>query len=70
MSGFRLLLDTCPQKFRLCVLQAVGNRGYTALGEQILDPEKQTKGDTKEAYYICSALLYPFLNPKVLDELY
>ena len=38
------------------MMQAVGNRGYTGLGEQMLDSSgKQKKGDTKESYYICSA---------------
>lgn len=40
--------------FRQTLVQAVGNRGYTALGEQTLDPGKQKKGDTKESYYISS----------------
>jgi isopenicillin N synthase-like dioxygenase len=30
----------------------VTNRGYTAWGEETLDPEHQTQGDTKEGYYI------------------
>ena len=35
----------------LLFLQAIGNRGYTGLGEQILDKSgKQKKGDTKESY--------------------
>ena len=42
----------------LLLLQAIGNRGYTGLGEQILDKSgKQKKGDTKESYYICSKAL-------------
>ena len=37
------------------MMQAIGNRGYTGLGEQMLDSSgRQKKGDTKESYYICS----------------
>jgi isopenicillin N synthase-like dioxygenase len=28
------------------------NRGWNPLGEETLDPEHQTRGDTKEGYYI------------------
>jgi len=28
------------------------NRGYTRFGDQMLDPEKQTTGDTKEGFYM------------------
>ncbi len=28
------------------------NRGYTSMGEETLDPKKQSMGDTKEGYYI------------------
>ncbi|CAN0111607.1 unnamed protein product [Scytosiphon promiscuus] len=28
------------------------NRGYTPMHEEILDPKNQTKGDTKEGYYV------------------
>lgn len=28
------------------------NRGYTAMGEETLDPSRQSKGDTKEGYYL------------------
>ena len=30
------------------------SRGFTPLGEQTLDPKNQSKGDTKESYYIWS----------------
>lgn len=36
------------QKFTDCEL----NRGYTSMGEETLDPSKQSVGDTKEGYYI------------------
>lgn len=53
-----LLLRRSSQRFYEVILQAIGNRGYTGLGEQMLDSSgKQKKGDTKESYYICSRLL-------------
>ena len=54
MQDWRSTLSTQIGALFLCAKQAVGNRGYTALGEQTLDPGKQKKGDTKESYYICS----------------
>ncbi|KAH9191193.1 hypothetical protein AeNC1_006828 [Aphanomyces euteiches] len=35
------------------VLANENMRGYTAMNEEILDPAVQTRGDTKEGYYIC-----------------
>ncbi len=31
---------------------ATNNRGWTRLGEETLDPSRQSRGDTKEGYYI------------------
>eukprot|EP00752_Nemacystus_decipiens_P014679 g13075.t1 len=37
---------------KLAVKADKNNRGYTPMHEQVLDPDNQTKGDTKEGYYI------------------
>eukprot|EP00897_Mesotaenium_endlicherianum_P001808 jgi/Mesen1/1655/ME000135S00656 len=37
---------------KLKVVQDKNNRGYTPFLEEILDPARQSKGDTKEGYYI------------------
>ena len=41
-------------KMRTAATSANGNRGYTSLGEEILDPEMPnlSEGDTKEGYYL------------------
>jgi hypothetical protein len=54
------LFSLSPWASTTPLMQAVGNRGYTGLGEQTLDPGKQKKGDTKESYYICSKSSLPF----------
>lgn len=45
------------------------NRGYTAMGEETLDPSNQTVGDTKEGYYIANDIPKdsPFYNPAKLS---
>ncbi|CAM9287559.1 unnamed protein product [Ectocarpus sp. 6 AP-2014] len=44
---FSLVMDD-----KMSVRADKNNRGYTPMHEQVLDPENQTKGDTKEGYYI------------------
>ena len=41
-----------PLECKLKVKDSVLNRGYTAFQEETLDPTVQTKGDTKEGFYI------------------
>jgi isopenicillin N synthase-like dioxygenase len=41
-----------PEDKKRCLFDAKLNRGYTAMGEETLDPSNQKKGDTKEGYYI------------------
>lgn len=61
-----LLQRRSPHRFHEVILQAIGNRGYTGLGEQMLDSSgKQKKGDTKESYYICSRLLTLLCHLKI-----
>lgn len=40
------------EKQKLHSLRNKHNRGWTAVGEEKLDPLRQTCGDTKEGYYI------------------
>jgi isopenicillin N synthase-like dioxygenase len=44
------------------------NRGYTAMGEETLDPSRQTVGDTKEGYYLADDISKedPRFNPQKL----
>jgi len=46
---FALPLET---KMMLSTSTNRNNRGYTRMGEETLDPESQSSGDTKEGYYI------------------
>ena len=39
-------------KQALLATPATNNRGWTPLGEETLDPARQSRGDTKEGYYI------------------
>ena len=39
-------------KMKVCTTTNPHNRGWTPLGEETLDPARQTCGDTKEGYYI------------------
>ena len=41
-----------PEAAKRTVQQDGNNRGWTAMGEETLDPARQTCGDTKEGYYI------------------
>ena len=43
-----------PESAKRTVLASndANNRGWTPLGEETLDPATQTRGDTKEGYYI------------------
>jgi len=51
MEQTKLLFDLpLAEKQRLS--DKVMSRGYTAMEEETLDPQKQTKGDTKEGFYI------------------
>ena len=45
-------LFALPLEVKRSVFDAVLNRGYTAWGEETLDPVAQTVGDTKEGFYI------------------
>ncbi|CAM9249777.1 unnamed protein product [Laminaria digitata] len=40
------------QDDKMSVKADKNNRGYTPMHEEVLDPENQTKGDTKEGYYV------------------
>ncbi|CAM9312094.1 unnamed protein product [Laminaria digitata] len=40
------------QDAKMSVKADKNNGGYTPMHEQVLDPENQTKGDTKEGFYI------------------
>ncbi|GAQ82514.1 hypothetical protein KFL_001140020 [Klebsormidium nitens] len=46
-----LFFNLPEEKKRKC-LQDSNNRGYTPLAEQMLDASRQTRGDTKEGYYM------------------
>jgi hypothetical protein len=46
---FALDVDT---KRLVCTTTNAHNRGWTPLGEETLDPARQSCGDTKEGYYI------------------
>mmetsp|Transcript_14642 Transcript_14642/g.24826 ORF Transcript_14642/g.24826 Transcript_14642/m.24826 type:complete len:323 (-) Transcript_14642:12-980(-) len=41
-----------PQDQKRALSDPVLNRGYTAMGEETLDPARQKRGDTKEGFYI------------------
>eukprot|EP00850_Spirogloea_muscicola_P004254 SM000018S03619 [mRNA] locus=s18:296361:299706:+ [translate_table: standard] len=41
-----------PLGAKMAVAQDANNRGYTAFREEVLDPARQTIGDTKEGFYI------------------
>ncbi|KAJ7546118.1 hypothetical protein O6H91_08G025400 [Diphasiastrum complanatum] len=41
-----------PLEEKMKVLQDKNNRGYTPYAEEMLDPDKQSRGDSKEGYYI------------------
>jgi len=41
-----------PMEQKMKVLHDKNHRGYTPFEEEILDPAKQSKGDSKEGYYI------------------
>lgn len=45
------------------------NRGYTSMGEEILDPSNQVRGDTKEGYYLAEDISKndPRYNPLKLS---
>jgi isopenicillin N synthase-like dioxygenase len=50
-------------------------RGYTSMNEETLDPAVQTRGDTKEGYYICRHtdesspdMQYPLHGPNVFPD--
>ncbi|TMW61716.1 hypothetical protein Poli38472_010779 [Pythium oligandrum] len=50
-------------------------RGYTDMNEETLDRDRQTKGDTKEGYYICrhiepdsEEMQYPLHGPNVFPD--
>mmetsp|Transcript_8405 Transcript_8405/g.19617 ORF Transcript_8405/g.19617 Transcript_8405/m.19617 type:complete len:317 (+) Transcript_8405:30-980(+) len=52
----RLFALPREDKLALHCLSNPHNRGWTAMGEEKLDPAKQTCGDTKEGYYIGSEI--------------
>jgi hypothetical protein len=45
----RALLTPAEEKQKL--LANENNRGYTPFAEETLDPEHQSRGDTKEGFY-------------------
>ena len=45
-------LFTLPGGEKKALSDPVMSRGYTAMGEETLDPENQRRGDTKEGFYI------------------
>jgi len=51
MAQSKALFDL-PLESKMKVKDTVLNRGYTAFEEETLNPEVQTKGDTKEGFYI------------------
>jgi isopenicillin N synthase-like dioxygenase len=51
MQQSKLLFDL-PLDQKMEIKDPVLNRGYTEFEEETLDPSKQTKGDTKEGFYI------------------
>lgn len=46
------LFFNLPKQIKQQFSDPILNRGYTAMEEEWLDPKKQSKGDTKEGYYI------------------
>ncbi|GBF96785.1 adenine guanine permease [Raphidocelis subcapitata] len=44
-------LFALPLEDKMKMLQDENNRGYTPMAEETLDPERQTRGDTKEGFY-------------------
>jgi hypothetical protein len=62
-------------KMKVCTTTNPHNRGWTPLGEETLDPARQTCGDTKEGYYIGRDILsghpcadLPLHGPNVWPE--
>ena len=51
MAQSKALFDL-PLESKLQVRDVILNRGYTAFEEETLDPSTQSKGDTKEGFYI------------------
>jgi isopenicillin N synthase-like dioxygenase len=51
MDQSKLLFDL-PLEEKQVLSDKVTSRGYTAFEEETLDPKRQTKGDTKEGFYI------------------
>lgn len=51
MQQTKLLFDL-PLKEKEAISDKVMTRGYTAFEEEKLDPKRQSKGDTKEGFYI------------------
>jgi isopenicillin N synthase-like dioxygenase len=51
-SAAALFALPAADKAALLATVATNNRGWTPLGEEVLDPERQTRGDTKEGYYV------------------
>jgi isopenicillin N synthase-like dioxygenase len=45
-------LFALPLRDKQALTADVNNRGWTPLEEEVLDPEHQSVGDTKEGYYI------------------
>eukprot|EP00249_Psilotum_nudum_P008716 c21463_g3_i1 orf=3-203(-) len=41
-----------PDKEKMKIFRNECNRGYTTFMDETLDPDKQSKGDCKEGYYI------------------
>lgn len=40
-----------PLEAKQAIIADENNRGWTPFAEETLDPEKQSKGDTKEGFY-------------------
>eukprot|EP00755_Sulcionema_specki_P039541 Sspe_Gene.113007::Locus_96870_Transcript_1_2_Confidence_0.500_Length_1005::g.113007::m.113007 len=51
-AAAQFFASTDEKKMECLASEKTGNRGYTPMGEEVLDPEQQTQGDTKEGYYI------------------
>ena len=67
MEQSKLLFDL-PLDEKNALTDKVMSRGYTAMGEETLDPAVQTCGDTKEGYYIADDFPqnHPLYNPEKL----
>lgn len=64
-----------PQQEKERVLANEYMRGYTRMNEETLDPTVQTRGDTKEGYYICRhvdldspEMQYPLHGPNLFPD--